>query len=81
MTRSCSVVDSSGAASCLSLIFWQPSCKPQSCEEVGGRGATLTLPSMSLLTGVNATEPSTSAEHLLGRSKEREEVNTKESGQ
>ena len=49
--------------------------------EVGGREATLTLPSMSLLTGVNATEPSTSAEHLLEWWKERGEISTKESGQ
>lgn len=40
---------------------------------MGGKGVTLTLPSMSLLTGVKATEPSTSSHYqkkIRRRSKE-----------
>jgi hypothetical protein len=40
------------------LVYFRPSCRYTNV----GREATLTLPSMSLFTGVNATEPSTSAD-------------------
>ena len=66
--------DSRGAESCLSLIFC-PMSAPFLITTLSKR--TLTLPSMSDFTGVNATDPRTSARPQLasiGRSRRNYEV-------
>lgn len=52
------VVDSRGAASCLSLIFWG---MVSEADFPVRQIRTFTLPSMSLLTGWKAMEPNTSS--------------------
>jgi len=64
MTSSWRVSDSSGAASCLSLIFWLETGLESFdyAVRVKVRGAeTLTFPNISFLTGLKATDPRISA--------------------